>query len=529
MFYEMTGMVVCRCLTECIVKMVEDQWFIEYNDTEWKKMAHKCLDSMKIYPEIVRKQFDYVIDWLDHWACTREFGLGTKLPWDDKWVIESLSDSTIQMAYCTIAKYMEHPEDYGFKIDKLNDEFFDYVYLRKGSPANTEKSTGIPKKLIETMRKDFGYWYPYDFRNSAKDLVQNHLTFCMFNHVALFPKKYWPKAFVINGRIMINKEKMSKSKGNFFTMRELYTKHGPDIVRLTAANAGEGVDDANYEMEFLDTSNKKLTELYTVIKDNYNKGRLTTISVDKWFESKINESIKKTTEAMENILFKSAVQYSFLDMQRHLKWYLKRTNNNPNKDVINFFIETIIKMLAPFVPHFCEECWELIGKKPFVSNEKWPKANLKSIKLELEYSEELIKNILDDIREVLKLAKIKKPKNIKLFISASWKYELFKKVKVLVAKSNNWNVMKEIMQNKNMKEHNEEISKLLPKILSSKKIPETILTQKQEFAIIKESLEFITNEIKQEFNCNLELLKEEESKEQKARQALPGKPAILVT
>ncbi|MBI2142599.1 class I tRNA ligase family protein [Candidatus Woesearchaeota archaeon] len=97
MFYELTGKVICRCLTECIVKIVEDQWFIEYNDAKWKAKAHECLDSMALYPEIVRKQFDYVLDWLDHWACTREYGLGTKLPWDGKWVIESLSDSTLQM------------------------------------------------------------------------------------------------------------------------------------------------------------------------------------------------------------------------------------------------------------------------------------------------------------------------------------------------------------------------------------------------------------------------------------------------
>jgi leucyl-tRNA synthetase len=97
--------------------------------------------------------------------------------------------------------------------------------------------------MVDTMRGDFEYWYPFDFRNSAKDLLQNHLAFCVFNHTAIFPKKHWPKSYGLNGRIMVNNEKMSKSKGNFFTARELYTLHGPDIVRLTSANAGEGVDE----------------------------------------------------------------------------------------------------------------------------------------------------------------------------------------------------------------------------------------------------------------------------------------------
>ncbi len=523
-YYEPTGKVVCRCLTECIIKMVEDQWFIEYNDAKWKKLAHECLDNMKIYPEIARKQFDYVIDWLNHWACTREYGLGTKLPWNNKWVIESLSDSTIQMAYGTISKYLLHPEEYGFKTDKLNDEFFDYVYLGKGKTEAVEKSAGIPKKMAEKMRKDFEYWYPFDFRNSAKDLVQNHLSFCLFNHVALFPKKHWPRAFLVNGRIMINNEKMSKSKGNFFTMRELYMKHGPDIVRLGAANAGEGVDDANYDMEFLETAKKKLSELYDFIRENYGKGRDNTLTIDKWLESKINETIKNTTGAMESMMFKSAVQYCFLDMQRNLKWYLKRTNNNPNKKAINLFAESIIKMMAPFTPHFCEECWELIGKKGFVSNEKWPKAEPKAIDESLDYSEGLVSGTLTDIREVLKLAKIEKPKKIRLFVSPSWKYELFAKANKLMESKNPNEVIREIMQNEKFRKYGQDMQKFLPKMISSRKIPEARLAQEEEIKAINESISFIKNE----FNCDVEAIEADKSQEAKAKQAMPGKVAILV-
>ncbi|MDP3765709.1 MAG: leucine--tRNA ligase [Nanoarchaeota archaeon] len=524
MFYEPSGKVVCRCLTECIVKVVEDQWFIEYNDAKWKKLAHECLDNMKIYPEIARKQFDYVIDWLNHWACTREYGLGTKLPWDDKWVIESLSDSTIQMAYGTISKYLMHSKDYGFKIDKLNDEFFDYVFLGKGKIKAVEKSTGIPKKMLEKMRKEFEYWYPFDFRNSAKDLVQNHLSFCLFNHVALFPKKHWPRAFLVNGRIMVNNEKMSKSKGNFFTMRELYIKHGPDIVRLGAANAGEGIDDANYDMEFLETAKKKLSELYEFIRENYGRGRENTLTIDKWVESKINETIKNTTGAMENMMFKSAVQYCFLDMQRNLKWYLKRTNNNPNKKAINLFAESVIKMMAPFTPHFCEECWEMIGKKGFVSNEKWPKAEPRAIDESLDYSEELVSSTLTDIREVLKLAKIEKPKKIRLFVSPSWKYELFEKANKLMETKNPNEVIREIMQNEKFRKYGQDIQKFLPKMISSRKIPEAMLAQEEEIKTINESVGFIKNE----FNCDVEAVEAGKSQEAKAKQAMPGKVAILV-
>ena len=50
---------------------------------------------------------------------------------------------------------------------------------------------------------------------SGKDLIQNHLTFCLYNHVAIWPDRpdRWPRSFRCNGHLMIDSEKMSKSTG----------------------------------------------------------------------------------------------------------------------------------------------------------------------------------------------------------------------------------------------------------------------------------------------------------------------------
>ena len=47
--------------------------------------------------------------WLQQWACSRSFGLGTRLPWDPQYLIESLSDSTIYMAYYTVCSKLQGP------------------------------------------------------------------------------------------------------------------------------------------------------------------------------------------------------------------------------------------------------------------------------------------------------------------------------------------------------------------------------------------------------------------------------------
>ena len=114
----------CRCGAECVVKLLSDQWFLNYRDREWKELAHRCLNNMDILPQDIRQEFDYVIDWLRERACARKSGLGTKLPWDKEWIVESLSDSVIYMAYYIIAKYLNN-KAISDDNDTITDTFFD--------------------------------------------------------------------------------------------------------------------------------------------------------------------------------------------------------------------------------------------------------------------------------------------------------------------------------------------------------------------------------------------------------------------
>ena len=71
---------------------------------------------------------DYYINWLHDWACSRRIGLGTKLPWDNQWIIEPLSDSTIYMAYYAIVPYLKK-----MAAEDLDDSFFSQVFLDEPS------------------------------------------------------------------------------------------------------------------------------------------------------------------------------------------------------------------------------------------------------------------------------------------------------------------------------------------------------------------------------------------------------------
>jgi len=65
------------------------------------------------------------------------------------------------------------------------------------------------------MRAEFEYWYPLDLRVSGKDLIQNHLTYFIYNHVAIWPHpspsgagSKWPRGIRCNGHLLLNSEKV---------------------------------------------------------------------------------------------------------------------------------------------------------------------------------------------------------------------------------------------------------------------------------------------------------------------------------
>ena len=64
-------------------------------------------------------------------------------------------------------------------------EVWDYVFLQSN---HYPSKCGIPKATLDCLRAEFQYWYPVDVRMSGKDLVQNHLTYFIYCHTAMWPK-----------------------------------------------------------------------------------------------------------------------------------------------------------------------------------------------------------------------------------------------------------------------------------------------------------------------------------------------------
>lgn len=419
--YEPSGPVICRCLTRAVVKVVENQWFLAYGDPDWKEEVHGAVDGMTHHPDAIRKQFHHVVDWLRDWACVHHQGLGTRLPWDANWVIESLSDSTLYMAYYTVAHVLQ-----GADADpsRLDDALFDYVFLGLGDAKRVAADAGLPGDRLEAMREEFRYWYPFDLRISAKDLVFNHLSFCLFNHTALFPEEAWPRGFAVNGYLSVEGgEKMSKSRGGAIYIREALEEWGADATRLTLAQGGEGLDDPTFDVEFAASVGRRLATLYGDLTEE-RETRTDERPVDAGFRSVLQRAVQATTEAMEGLRHRTALKHGYFDLRRAWSWYFRRCHQVPHASLLEEYREVQTKLLAPFVPHLAEEAWEALGRAESVVSAPYPTADEAAVDPRAEASEDYLRDALDDVRQILKATGIV-PERVVFYTAPAWKRRVY--------------------------------------------------------------------------------------------------------
>lgn len=524
-FEIMNRPVYCRCGNEVVVNLLKDQWFLDYGNPEWKSLAKELLESMRIVPDEARKDFQYTLDWLDRRACARTRGLGTPLPWDTKWIIESLSDSTIYMAYYTIIHHLRSAK---ISSKNLTNEFWNYVMLGEGDLKEVSKVTEIPEDLLVKMREEMDYWYPLDSRNSGKDLIPNHLSFFIFNHAAIFPRDKWPRQITVNGLLMYEGKKMSKSLRNIVPTRKAIRLYGSDTVRVVVVGGADLWSDVNFTERMARSVAEKLKRILELAKSQAKGVNRESKNIpDRWFSSKTSEVVGRVTKAVESYNFRDAINviiYEMDDIYRKYVEWCKSYGLEPSLELVFRYIKNWGLLLAPFAPHTAEEVWNSIGEKGFISMAKWPSPKeLEPLRdVEAEFIEFYLDSLSRDVRSIMEVVKGEK---VTIMPSPTSRYEdVRKSLDVLEAGGN-------------LKDY---LSLVKPKgkdgVRNAQRVFETVsaipvefrsyikTNVVDEFSIIKSEIEML----KKLSGINQIVVVEPSQEGLKGKSPLPLKPAIIV-
>lgn len=379
-YYEPETDVISRTGEKCVVALTP-QWFIDYqaNDGYYKNIVREHINNIFKFTtdQQVLVQLNKALDWIKEWPCTRYYGLGTKFL-DTEYVIDSLSDSTIYMAYYCVAHLIEQ-----IPVDKLNDQLWDSLFLKRDTflAANIEYTD-----LVNEMRNEFEYWYPLDLRCSGKDLVGNHLTMCLINHAFIWGSDYLPKSFTINGYLKLNGEKMAKQTGNFLTLRNAIEKYGSDPVCLTLAESDD-LDDGNFEELSANSNVIKLTterEWIESILSSYDTTESCTnldlvsktLFFEEYIKQELNTIIFNCKNFYKDMKFKRVIHEGLnvlASIRDKYRSFCDSQTINYNKEISLKIITTLITIIRPICYHFSEYIIDLFAlyKINYDRHEQW--------------------------------------------------------------------------------------------------------------------------------------------------------------
>ena len=517
-FYETSRRAVTRGGDSVIVANLEGQWFLNYKEEEIKEKAYSLLDSMTYLPNKLKDTQKGYLKWVEMRPCARKRGIGTPLPYDKEWVIESLSDSTIyQMLYLVYGIVREE----NLKPEQLTFEVFDYIFLGNGNKVLISEDTKISEKVIDRMRKEVEYWKSFDFRYTAGAHLSNHLSFLIYHYALIFPSTYHPKTIAVGGMLIRDGEKISKSKGNGIPLVQVPRIFGADLYRLYVA-IGSNFD---VEMDFRDEDIKQLDNKFNKWKElmfeasNLKKSRYDDFTdINKWLISKFYSRVKNYFEFFENMRIREAFVLIFYEFLNDINYHERRTSYDETLKVLRFILEDYVKVMAPAVSHFCEELWERLGNKTYVSLESFDKNFDTFINEGIEDLENIVYELISSVAR-----EIEKKKNVKKVIIVQAKEDrfiLFNKLKELLKNTNDFKkIFSELI--KDFEDDKKFIQKFVPKTLGSGL--SAYLQRDEERELLMSVLDFL----KKEFNVNFEIKLAEEV-EFSSVNLIPGRPQIII-
>jgi len=373
----------------------------------------------------------------------------------------------------------------------------------------------------------------------------------IFIHSAIFPLELCPQQIVVNGSILMEGRKMSKSLGNIITLKEAIERFGADPLRISVMGTAELLQDVDFSSSLAKSMRFRLEKFYQFalnIIDVSSKffvqsNDVVIESLDKWMLSRLQEHVRAITESMDNLLIRKAIHSVLFSLDQDFQWYLRRIGKEKDTlprmmavhQVSKEILITKVKLLAPITPHLCEEIWEEMGMNGFVSLAPWPSYDEAKVDKKREEEELLIKSIVDDTSKILKVTGII-PKRICYFVSSPWKRRIYMKSlkKSLSERISFGDLMKELTKDSSLKKRKKLagfVQKLiddLNRTLKETKIMRLQLGAIDEKIILEESKSFF----EREFKTRIDIFSEDDSDrydpKKRADLAKPYKPGIYI-
>jgi len=393
-----------RCSTT-LEPNLSKQWFVRMKPLAKLAIKATINNRVRFHPE---KWTHYYLNWLENvrdWCISRQIKWGHRIP---VWYCNScgeLSVSTEKLERCLTCESTDIRQD----TDVLDTWFSSalWPFSTLGWPEETE---------------DLKFYYPTSTLVTDRGII--YFWVARMVMMGIFMMKEPPFSDVyIHGTILDEQgRKMSKSLGNGIDPLEMADTYGADAVRfaltyLTTEGQDIKLSPTQFEMGRNFMNKVWNASRYTCIsiEGMGTPGEVRPASIyDRWILSRLQETVKKVTDALENFKFSeyASTCYDFF-WHEFCDWYLEiakiqmETSPAETKGVLFRVLTTCLKLMHPMVPFITEELWHLVhraaagrGPETELTFSSWPEPDRSLVDPELNTAVNTARNVIRSIRNL---------------------------------------------------------------------------------------------------------------------------------
>jgi len=414
----------CYRCDSVIEPLPSKQWFVSV-DKKIKRLGEKSLKERAI--EVVKKgEIEFIptrfnkryLDWMENlhdWCISRQIWFGHQIP------IWYKNDQI----YCGL----EAPTESGWQQDPDTlDTWFSsgmWTFSTLGWPQNyqNKEKTGDLAKFHPTQILETGY-----------EIITLWVSRMIMMSLFALGEKPFSQVYLHGMVLDKNGKKMSKSKGNGIDPLEMIDKYGADAVRLSLLMGFTPGSDARFSEERIEAKRNFVNKLWNIARfilstseqglkkynlDNKSESFIpeTKTLADKWILESLNNTIKTTTQHLEDLNFSLAADtLNSFTWSELADWYLEVAKIEKNKeDILLYILKNLLILWHPFAPFVTETIWESFNED-ILMVKKWPKSSKESNQEKTKQDFELIKNIITTIRNARSENKIEPAQKLQAII-----------------------------------------------------------------------------------------------------------------
>jgi len=382
-----------------IEPLISEQWWLSMAEMRDRSVEASQAERVRWHPERYERTY---LDWLRglrDWNIGRQLWLGHRVPvyYCANGHTTVSVDPPETCEECGNAELTQDPD--------VLDTWFSsalWPFATLGWPEDTD---------------DLRAFYPTNINCTAREIINLWVSRMIMTGLEFMGDVPFSDVVIHCVVQAADGRRMSKSLGTGIDPRDLLSKYGADALRAWATSVAMSSQDVRFDESRVEGYRRFCNKLWNATRlvlgspgtpSGDAPGTLEAHEhlEDRWILSRLTAASKEIADGIENFTFQDSINSAYGFAWNELcDWYLEavkerlRDGDPAAQDVAYFCLDSICRLLHPFMPFVTEELWSrLPGQRDYLMRAEWPDFHERFVDPGAEEEFALVIGIVEEIR-----------------------------------------------------------------------------------------------------------------------------------